>query len=510
MTVNTSVPRTLDQWLKQLERVRLPATTQSRDLVLHTVLDNRRSLRDIAERLQDCPAAALAVMREANRSTSSLGEPAATLETALNRIGLKNTEELLRRLPVLEESAIPQPLRQLQLISQHAEQQASGLFGARLARLWQEINSGALLLLAPLWPLAASQPIVLQEWTHRVLCEGEPGLAVERELLGVPLLQLCLQLAEQWRLPSWIIHCYQLLLNDRRLLVKALHIARDNEHPLHQQQILDGDEPLRRWLTRPENSILLANGLALSAHIAWEGQHSVRWQRLSGLYLHTALGELQGQIHQQAVSSARRHAHAGLWHPAEALLWPWSERRWKPLNKAAAAAAPVTPAGVLAWRQACSELLKDPTPFANVLQLTQCARDALQHSGMQRVLLLLTDRQHTRLQAQQSHGLPAEAGKLVLDPQQSQVLRRLLSQPGQLRLSPDNMAQFSALLPGSLKSLFIGQHLILRSIANQGHVAMLLVVDQHGAPFNETQLQAFGKTVQCIERALGSFARRGR
>jgi len=508
MTVNTSVPRTLDQWLKQLERVRLPVTTQSRDLVLHTVLDSRRSLRDIAERLQDCPAAALAVMREANRSIGSLGEPAATLETALNRIGLKNTEELLRRLPVLEESAIPQPLRQLQLISQHAEQQASGLFGARLARLWQEINSGALLLLAPLWPLAASQPVVLQEWTRRVLCEGEPGLAVERELLGVPLLNICLQLAEQWRLPSWIIHCYQLLLSDRRLLVKALHIARDNEHPLHQQQILDGDEPLRRWLTRPENSILLANGLALSAHIAWEGQHSLRWQRLSGLYLHTALGELQGQIHQQAVSSARRHAHTGLWHPAEALLWPWSERRWKPLNKAAAA-TPVTPAGQ-AWRQACSELLKDPTPFANVLQLTQCARDALQHCGMQRVLLLLTDRQHTRLQAQQSHGLSAEAGKLVLDPQQSQVLRRLLSQPGQLRLSPDNMAQFSALLPGSLKSLFISQHLILRSVANQGHVAMLLVVDQHGAPFNEPQLQAFGKTVQCIERALGSFARRGR
>ena len=100
---------------------------------------------------------------------------------------------------------------------------------------------------------------------------------------------------------------------------------------------------------------------------------------------------------------------------------------------------------------------------------------------MQRVLLLLTDRQHTRLQAQQMPGLPvADAGKLVLDPQQSQVLRRLLSQPGQLRLSPDNMAQFSALLPGSLKSLFVGQHLMLRSIANQGHVAMLLVVDQGG------------------------------
>ena len=158
MTANTSAPRTLDQWIKQLERVRLPITARSRDQVLHTVMDSRRSLRDIAERLQDCPSAALAVMREANRGGSTLSEPATTLETALNRIGLKNTEELLRRFPVLEESAIPQPLRQVQLISQHAAHQASGLFGAQLARLWQEINSGALLLLAPLWPLAASQP----------------------------------------------------------------------------------------------------------------------------------------------------------------------------------------------------------------------------------------------------------------------------------------------------------------------------------------------------------------
>jgi hypothetical protein len=99
---------------------------------------------------------------------------------------------------------------------------------------------------------------------------------------------------------------------------------------------------------------------------------------------------------------------------------------------------------------------------------------------------------------------------LSLDPSQSQVLRRLLNEATQLRLTPANIAQYSALLPGNLKSLFPGEHLILRSVANQQRVAMVLVADQGGGPFSEVSVQAFGKTVQCIERALASFANRAR
>ena len=90
------------------------------------------------------------------------------------------------------------------------------------------------------------------------------------------------------------------------------------------------------------------------------------------------------------------------------------------------------------------------------------------------------------------------------------MLKRLLSAPGQLRLTPSNVAQFSALLPGNLKALFPSEHLLLRSVANNGRVVMLVVADQGGQPLNDVCLQAFGKTVQCIERALGSFSRRGR
>ena len=469
MPTEKHLPRSIDAWLKQLDDVRLPIASHHHEAVRRVLLDSRRSLREIAEQMQESPAIALAMLREANRSASSFSEPAESLEMALNRLGLKRAETLLAQMPVQEQQQIPLPLRQLQLIGLHASQQASGLFAGRLARLWQEIHWGSLLFLAPLWPLVALHPQLFEAWERRVLGRGEPAARVERELLGVPLLSLCLALATHWRMPEWIIQGYRLLVEDRRLLVKALHIARDNEHPLHQQQLLDADPHLRRWLTQPANSILLASGLALSSHHNWSCQHHLRWQRLTGLYLQVALPELQQLVHQQAAQSARQHAQADLWHPAEALLWPWDACRLKALQPPPATAG--NPQLEL-WKQHCGKLLAQPSPFANVLQLTDSACQALQACGMQRIMVLLAE-------------------------------------PGQLRLSPANLAQVSALLPGSLKALFNGEHLLLRSLASNGRVVMLLVVDQGGGEIGAVPLQAFAKTVQCIERGLATFARRG-
>lgn len=231
MPTEKHLPRSIDAWLKQLDEVRLPIASHHHEAVRRVLLDSRRSLREIAEQMQESPAIALAMLREANRSASSFSEPAESLEMALNRLGLKRAETLLAQMPVQEQQQIPLPLRQLQLIGLHASQQASGLFAGRLARLWQEIHWGSLLFLAPLWPLVALHPQLFEAWERRVLGRGEPAARVERELLGVPLLSLCLALATHWRMPEWIIQGYRLLVEDRRLLVKALHIARDNEHP---------------------------------------------------------------------------------------------------------------------------------------------------------------------------------------------------------------------------------------------------------------------------------------
>lgn len=499
-------PQSLEAWIKLLDSVRLPVPRPSHDKVRGALADSRRSLRDIADFMQDSPALVLSVMREANlQSSNSLVEPAESLEVALNRLGLKRTEDLLDKLPCVDPKDIPPALRQLQLISQHAAQQANGLFAGRMARLWQEIHWGSLLFMSPAWALAYTHPELIEEWELRVVSKGEPAARVERQLFGVPLLALCRELAERWRLPAWVLHAYRTLLEDRRWLVQVLHIARDNEDRLRQQLALDDEPALRRWLGQPANTVLLANGLAMASQQGWATPHMVRWQYLTSLYLQAPLETLQQLVHQQAAQSARQHAQPGLWHPALALLWPWQERR---LHRGMLPAPPPTPEALVTWRKRCAELLHEPSRFNNAMHLTTEARDALVACGMQRVLLLMADKTQTQLRVQQLGGLPASAASLTFTIANSTVLQRLMSAPAQIRLNSTNNAQFSALLPASLRGLFRGENLLLRSLSNNGRVVMLVVADQGGGPFSEVSVHAFAKTGQCIERALAAFTNR--
>ncbi|NWB90925.1 HDOD domain-containing protein [Pseudomonas agarici] len=505
-TVSSSTPSTLQGWMKLLQAVCLPVPLDSHDRVCRAIRDRHSSLRDIAELMQDSPALALSVICEANQHThGSMTEPAESLEVAINRLGLKRTEELLERLPTRPSEDIPAALRQIQLISQQASQQANGLFAARLARLWQDIHWGSLLFLAPLWPLAMTHPKLLEDWELRVLHKHQPAAGVELQLFGIRLLELCQGLADAWRLPVWVSQGYQLLLSEPRTLAKVLHIARDSSDRLRQQQRLDADPALRRWLNQPANTILLANGLALAAQQAWNSPHCLRWQLLSSLYLQQPLEHLQQQIHQQAAQSANQHSMEDLWHPAQALIWPWHVRR---VHASLLPASAPSSEALGIWRQHCAQLLAEPVRLSNAMHLTTVARDALVACGMRRTMILMADRSHSALRVNQIAGLPKEAANLIFQVGQHIVLQRLLSQPAQIRLTPVNNARFSALLPGNLRVLFAGEHLLLRSLSNNGRVIMLIMADQGGGPLSEITVQAFGKTAQCIERALQAFTHR--
>ncbi|MBA1202876.1 HDOD domain-containing protein [Pseudomonas capeferrum] len=503
--VPSQIPPTLEGWVKLLDSIRLPVPKLSHDRVMAAINDSRRSMRDIAELMQGSPALVLSVIREANHSANaSQAEPAESLEVALNRLGLTRTGQLLARLPALPDIDIPPVLRQFQLISQHASQQASGLFASRLARLWQEIHWGSLLFLAPLWPLAMVHPRLLDAWELRVIHKGEDAAHVEQELFGVRIMQLCRAVAEHWRLPGWVTQGYRLLLEERDQLAKTLSIARE-EDPLVQQHRLDEEPGLRRWFNQPANTVLLANGLALAAQVGWDNPHLLRWQLLTSLYLQTSLDDVQQQVHQQAAASARQHASHALFHPAVALLWPWDQRRPHPDML-----APPAPASedIDRWRKLCTELLAQPSPFTNAIHLSTQARDALLACGMQRIMLLMLDKANNSLRVLQTAGLPREAAALHMPVEGNKLLQRLTSQPAQLRLTPENHAQFGALMPAALRACFDGEHLLLRSLAVNGQVLMLAIADQGGKPLADVSVQAFGKTTPCIERALAAFGNR--
>lgn len=503
MSLQNPDPAVLEQWLQLLENLALPVPSEQHERIRRALGDSRRSLREIADLLQDCPTLALAILREANRARMAQDNPAESLEVALSRLGLTRAAALLESLPHVPRAQMPPVLGQMLVISRHAMQQASGLFAARLARLWQEIHWGSLFILAPVWALATARPDLLEKWQQQVLGEGRPSAEVERELLGMRLLPLCRALAERWRLPEWISQGLLLLGEDHELLARALHVAHAESTPLAQQQRLDADPDLARWLTRPANTILLANSLAMAAHQSWGDAHMLRWERLTALYLQMPLEELQQQVHGLAVQSARRDADARYWHPAQALLWPWDSHRWQ-VHKAAPT-APAATGNAEQWRRACAELLRTPPAFGNLLQLLDCASDALRLCGFDRGALLLVDRQQNVLQARRSFGLAPAAQNLQLPAASSQLLRKLLERPARLQLTPANLADYSAVMPGRLKEAFPSEHLLLRSLGANQRVLMLVVVDRHGQPIGDVQSQAFDKTCQCIERSLLQF-----
>lgn len=503
--VPNQIPSTLDGWVKLLDGVRVPVPKASYDRVLSAINDSRRSLRDIAELMQGSPALVLSVMREANHSANvSQAEPAESLEVALNRLGLARCAQLLTRLPAVPGEDIPPVLRQFVQISQHASQQASGLFASRLARLWQEIHWGSLLFLSPLWPLALTCPALLDTWELRVIHKGEDASHVEHELFGVRIMQLCRAVAEHWRLPEWVTQGYRLLLEERDQLAQVLAIARDPD-PLEQQHRLDAEPGLRRWFNQPANTVLLANNLALAAQVGWDNPHLLRWQLLTALYLQTSLEDVQQQVHQQAAASARKHASLTLFHPAEALIWPWQQRRPHPDMLAP---PPPSAEDLERWRSLCSELLAPVSPFSNIVHLANQAREALSACGFTRIMLLSLDRPNECLRVQQIAGLPKEALAVTLPVTGNKLLERLMYQSAQLRLTPENHKQFSALMPAPLRAFLRSEHLLLRSLAVNGQVMMLLLADQGGRPLADVSVQAFAKTAQCLERALTTFGNR--
>lgn len=505
MSLQNPDPAVLEQWLKLLENLPLPVPSEQHERIRRALGDSRRSLREIADLLQDCPTLALAILREANRARMAQDNPAESLEVALSRLGLSRVQTLLERLPHMPLAQMPPVLGQMLMISRHAMHQASGLFAVRLARLWQEIHWGSLFILAPVWALATARPELLEKWQQQVLGEGRSSAEVERELLGMRLLPLCRALAERWRLPEWIGQGLHLLGEDHELLVRALHLAHAESAPLAQQQRLDADPELARWLTRPANTILLANSLAIAAHQSWGDPHMLRWQRLTALYLQMPLEELQQQVHALTVQSARRDHDPRFWHPAQALLWPWETHRWHRHKKESPAPA-VRPGNVEQWRQACGDLLRTPPPFGNLLQLLDCASNALRLCGFERGALLLADRQQKTLQARRSFGLAPAAENLQLTVESSQLLRKLLQKPARLQLTPTNLADYAAVMPGRLKEALPSQHLLLRSLGSNERVLMLVVADRLNHPIGETQAQAFEKTCLCIERGLRNFA----
>ena len=70
MSTSKAQPKNLDAWLKELDGVRLPVSSDNHRRAVSALRNSNSSLREIAEQLQQSPALALVI--NINRHTKSL------------------------------------------------------------------------------------------------------------------------------------------------------------------------------------------------------------------------------------------------------------------------------------------------------------------------------------------------------------------------------------------------------------------------------------------------------
>lgn len=508
-----------------LSAIRLPIDQQQRDRLIKRLDDNMLSFTELSNSILQVPVAALTICRAAGTAVRQRDGDILNLEQACNLLGTQRIGQLLRALPLQPLAEQPPAFRQMLSISEHALTQAQGLFSQRMARLWQELALACLLFMSPSWVLVYHRPELFNEWEawHLGLHAGKgraPG-----ELLGSDqLLSLSQQLVAEWNLPLWIRQGYRSLIDSRRTMVKALHIARDSEHPRDQQLALDADTRLLRWLTRPDNSLLMANGIAVGAQHDWYAQHTLRWQQFTALYLGCSLAEAQTASHRHAVTHAQNQPipwHG--WHPAQALLWPPGVRRQvegkqsatpaRPATATTGKTPPATPASTRAadaalWRRQCLLLNQTPSPFSDLSGLLGSALLALhQGLGIPCCWIALYNGRKQQLvitAAQHEDNTQRHLGLMLGDARQSNW-DWLRASPC-LDLPPDTQQQLENQLPASLKTLLDRRPAHLLPLQNNDRMIGLLVVHSGTQLLTGKRLQALHKTAECLVQALGNFS----
>ncbi|MFO7704807.1 MAG: hypothetical protein R6V43_06695 [Halopseudomonas sp.] len=336
-------------------------------------------------------------------------------------------------------------------------------------------------------------------------------------------MSLIQQLAEDWWLPPWILQGYRSLGSSRRVMVKALRIARNSTHPQQQQARLDADRALSRWLTMPANSLLMANGIALGAHHDWDARHTGRWQQLTALYLGCSLAEAHSASHMNAVQSARsqsEQAEPDVWLPAQALIWP-TRRRTRPAAAAAAdpLATPANRPGTLreagqpdpaVWRQQCLRMLAHPSAFDSLGELLHSALQAIiQGMGHSQSWIALYNEKNKGLVISANRGFEAQPAMhgLALGNCRGTQWGQWLKTNSLHNLNPLRLQGDSTLIPATLKTLLGDQCVQLLPLQHRGEIIALLGVQglSQDAMSNEKQRKALLKTAECVYRALINF-----
>lgn len=508
-------PKTLEDWLTLLDNTKLPVPCGHKLRVERALLRQNSSLREIASVVSSAPSIALIFFREANRVPGVFNGAAQHLEAVLTRLGMTRCRQLLGQLEDTPDAEIPLQLRKIWLIGEHANAQATALFSHKLARVWQEIHWSSLLFLAPLWPLLTRYPQLFALWEQRVMGGRQSRRTIEQELFGTSLARLCQAVAEHWILPDWIVEAYAIMNQNPRRLAQALRIARLHDSPLRQQLLLDENKDIFLWLRQPANTILISNGLAIDAHYSWHHEHCTRWQRFAALFLESPLDRIQAQTHRNAVEHARSLGKSGLWHPAQALLWPPLSKKMVPVPEGTAthapaprSACPVSTEQQQQWQLLARRMLQRPSHFSNLHQFVTTVFQMLYASGFQRIALLAVQGAEQQLKLLHQTGFGFSRQQVFKQQPQSSLLKKLLQPNGILHITAAQLPRLQAGFPAGLLTALESSSFVSGTICLDGKTLMLLIADADNATLHTSNIKAFQASCKYAGHGLAIMQQR--
>ena len=507
---------------QKLNATVLPITPAQRKRLLNQLNSEMLSMGELTQEILSVPVAALHICRAAGDAARNRDIDILTLEQACGLLGTQRLGTLLGNIPVLEEEQLPKAYTQLLSISEHAVSQAQGLFSQRIARLWHEMSLATLLFLSPLWALTYNKPYIFDQWDelNRGLLPKHLSKrkVADNTALGFLLVQ---QVAQDWWLPPWILQGYRSLNASRRIMVKALHIARNANNPQEQQAQLDADRELYRWLTQPANSLLMASGIALGSHHNWYAVHTLRWQQLSALFLGCSVAQAQHTSHESAANSARAQHNRSPgqpWLPAMSLPWPadYAPAVEPAAKPASTPSTPTPPAPIRPerWRHLCVTLNTQPSPFTTLPQLLDCALKAMHDGlGLQQCWIALFNGKSQQLVVGAALGFEAgqtAVGTKLGNPRDSAWGNWLSSEPCH-HLDKERLSSLGPLLPSALKVMAPDSAFELIPMIHKNQVLGLMFACNPGNQrlMDQQRQKALIKTASCAVTGLLNFKQRG-
>lgn len=318
-------PQTLEQWIDYLENRPLFVRNSILRRLQYQLQNKSVTLQELGVTIKLDPVMCMQVVRQAARLHKKINSRVTSIDHAINSLGLTNIKEVINRTTTLRLN--PTSLAQKMYfrhvaISHHAATQAISWLKKRHIAGQNEVALATLFYSVGHWSLWLHAALHMSQIQILIRDDVDVVLA-ETDILGCTVQEISCGLMERWGISKLAV----VSLNHEN--------SPDNQtlNWLHQRAV--NDEELDENILRNINLLVqekffpvkLANWLALTAHLGWHQQKTMKIIKIINDYLKGNLADTIQHLHINCVQSSRTYHVPGTLSLAGEMLMLPSNRK---------------------------------------------------------------------------------------------------------------------------------------------------------------------------------------